>query len=45
MHITAQKLSINSGDDMAGTIHAIGSSASSTGEFKIGASLSIWRAV
>lgn len=28
--------SVNSGDDIAGTVHAIGAAAAATGEFKIG---------
>lgn len=36
VHITASKKSLNSGDDVSGTVHAIGDSVLATGEFKIG---------
>ena len=36
MHITALGLSVNSGDDMAGTIHALGPGVEATGEFHLG---------
>ncbi|KAI9845782.1 MAG: hypothetical protein M1838_001543 [Thelocarpon superellum] len=35
-HITAQKISVNSGDDMAGTIHSMGANVVATGELHIG---------
>ncbi|KAK5129848.1 hypothetical protein LTR08_002756 [Meristemomyces frigidus] len=35
-HITAMKLSINSGDDTAGIVYALGKDAAKTGEFHIG---------
>jgi len=35
-HITARGLSINSGDDIAGTIHALGSAVQASAEFHIG---------
>lgn len=35
-HITAKKISMNSGDDIAGTVHALGKAAEATGEFQIG---------
>jgi NADPH2:quinone reductase len=35
-HITAKKISVNSGDDIAGTVHALGKDAEATGEFHIG---------
>ncbi len=36
LHITARNLSLNSGDDIAGTIHAFGSNVKATAEFHIG---------
>jgi NADPH:quinone reductase-like Zn-dependent oxidoreductase len=36
LHITAQKLSVNSGDDIAGTVAALGAGVAATGEFSIG---------
>jgi hypothetical protein len=35
-HITAQKMSVNSGDDVAGIVHAMGSEVAATEEFRIG---------
>jgi NADPH2:quinone reductase len=35
-HITARNLSINSGDDIAGTIHSLGDGVRATNEFNIG---------
>lgn len=35
-HITAKKISVNSGDDIAGTVYALGKDAEATGEFHIG---------
>jgi NADPH:quinone reductase len=35
-HLTARKISINSGDDIAGVIHALGTEAAVAGEFNIG---------
>jgi NADPH:quinone reductase len=35
-HITTKKISVNSGDDIAGTVHALGKDAEATGEFHIG---------
>ncbi|KFY99563.1 hypothetical protein V500_01335 [Pseudogymnoascus sp. VKM F-4518 (FW-2643)] len=36
LHITTQGLSVNSGDDIAGTISALGANVEATGEFSIG---------
>ncbi|MCJ1385004.1 hypothetical protein MMC17_008122 [Xylographa soralifera] len=35
-HITAQNISINSGDDIAGTVHALGPAVEAAGEFRLG---------
>lgn len=36
LHLTLQNLSLNSGDDIAGTVHALGSRVAKTKEFAIG---------
>lgn len=36
LHITTQGLSVNSGDDIAGTISSLGANVEATGEFSIG---------
>lgn len=36
LHITARNLSVNSGDDIAGTIHQMGDNVRSTGEYHVG---------
>jgi NADPH:quinone reductase len=35
-HITAKRISVNSGDDIAGTVYALGKYAEASGEFHIG---------
>ncbi|KAK9243751.1 chaperonin 10-like protein [Lipomyces tetrasporus] len=36
LHITAQNISLNSGDDIAGVVHSMGISVQKTGEFRVG---------
>ena len=36
LHLTAQNVSLNSGDDIAGVVHALGSTAAAANEFRIG---------